>query len=81
MPEQLRQPGLRPVAFMVMPFRKRAVPAPPRGAPAQIDCDALWDRAFHPALEELGYLPIRADAEIGTVIVKDMLERLALAEL
>jgi len=32
-------------------------------------------------LEELGYVPIRADAEIGTVIVKDMLERLALAEL
>lgn len=81
MPEQPRQTGLRPVAFMVMPFRKRAVPAPPRGAPAQIDCDALWDRAFHPALEELGYLPIRADAEIGSVIVKDMLERLALAEL
>lgn len=76
-----QSPKLCPVAFMVMPFRRRSVPAPPSGAPAQIDCDALWDKAFRPALEELGYLPIRADSEIGTVIVKDMLERLALAEL
>ncbi len=45
------------------------------------DCDALWDRAFRPALEELGYLPIRADMEAGAVIVKDMLERLGLASL
>jgi hypothetical protein len=64
-----------------MPFRRRTVPSPPQGAPAQLDCDALWDRAFRPALEELGYLPVRADAEVGTVIVKDMLERLALADL
>lgn len=71
----------RPVAFMVMPFRERTVPSPSEGAPAKIDCDALWDKAFRPALEDLGYLAIRADIEIGTVIVKDMLERLALAEL
>jgi hypothetical protein len=66
---------------MVMPFRERTVPSPPKGAPATIDCDALWDKAFRPALEDLGYLAIRADIEIGSVIVKDMLERLALAEL
>ena len=71
----------RPVAFMVMPFREREVPSRPEGAPAKIDCDALWDRAFRPALEDLGYLPIRADIEVGSVIVKDMFERLALAEL
>jgi hypothetical protein len=73
--------ALRPIAFMVMPFRKRDVPSPPAGAPTKIDCDALWDRAFRPALEDLGYLPVRADAEVGAVIVKDMLERLALADL
>ena len=72
---------LKPIAFMVMPFGKRTIPSPPQGAPAQIDCNALWDRAFRPALENLGYLAIRADVEVGTVIVKDMLERLALAEL
>jgi len=32
-------------------------------------------------IEELGYLPIRADADTGSVIVKDMLERLAFAHL
>lgn len=78
MPEESK---LRPVAFMVMPFGKRNIASPPEGAPAQLDCDALWDRAFRPALGNLGYLPIRADMEVGTVIVKDMLERLALAEL
>ena len=75
MPEESK---LRPVAFMVMPFGKRTIASPPEGAPAQLDCDALWDRAFRPALGNLGYLPIRADMEVGTVIVKDMLERLAL---
>jgi tetratricopeptide (TPR) repeat protein len=71
----------RPVAFMVMPFRERTVPPPSEGAPVKVDCDALWDRAFRPALEELGYMAIRADMEIGSVIVKDMLERLCYADL
>jgi hypothetical protein len=46
-----------------------------------MDCDSLWDRVFRPVIEQLGYLPIRADAETGSVIVKDMLERLAYAHL
>lgn len=37
---------LRPIAFMVMPFRKRAVPNAPEGAPKEVDFDALWDRAY-----------------------------------
>jgi hypothetical protein len=67
---------------MVMPFRRRKVDGiVASGAPAELDCDALWDRAFRPVIEALGYLPIRADAETGSVIVKDMLERLAFAHL
>lgn len=74
--------GPRPVCFMVMPFRRRKVEgATGEGAPGELDCDALWDRVFRPVLEELGYLPIRADADTGAVIVKDMLERLAYANL
>lgn len=73
--------ALRPIAFMVMPFRKRAVPNAPEGAPKEVDFDALWDRAFRPALEQLGYLAVRADMESGSVIIKDMLERLAFADL
>ncbi len=76
-----RETTLRPVAFMVMPFGERTVSSPPAGVPARIDCDALWYKAFRPALEECGYLAIRADMEVGSVIIKDMLERLAFAEL
>ncbi len=73
--------ALRPIAFMVMPFRKRAIPNAPEGSPKEVDFDALWDRAFRPALEQLGYLAVRADMESGSVIIKDMLERLAFADL
>lgn len=72
---------MRPVCFMVMPFRRRKVEGAAAGAPTELDCDALWDRAIRPAIETLGYLPIRADADTGALIVKDMLERLAFADL
>lgn len=75
-----RSPGephvVRPVCFMVMPFRRRPVTDAREGAPKELDCDRLWDAAFRPALADLGYLPVRADAETGSVIVKDMLNRL-----
>jgi CheY-like chemotaxis protein len=70
-----------PVAFMVMPFRRKPVPNPPQGAPAEVDFDSLWDLAYQPALESLGYLLVRADSDAGSVIIKDMLERLAFADL
>ena len=66
---------------MVMPFRRKAVPNPPLGAPVEVDFDSLWDQAYQPALEKLGYLAVRADSEAGSVIIKDMLERLAFADL
>jgi hypothetical protein len=70
------------VCFIVMPFRRRKVEGPVvAGAPAELDCDALWDRVYRPVVEALGYLPVRADADTGSVIVKDMLERLAFAHL
>ncbi len=73
---------LRPVCFMVMPFRRKKVTGPRgEGAPAEIDCDALWDKAYRPAIEDAGYTAIRADLDTGSVIVKDMLERLAFADL
>ena len=73
---------LRPVCFMVMPFRKKKVSGPTgENAPTEINCDALWDKAYRPAIEAAGYTPIRADLDTGSVIVKDMLERLAFADL
>ena len=70
------------MCFMVMPFRRRRVEGSVGdGVPGELDCDALWDRVFRPVIVDLGYLPVRADAETGSVIVKDMLERLAHAHL
>jgi hypothetical protein len=61
---------------MVMPFRRKRVTQARPEAPTEVDCDRLWDAALRPALDELGYLPVRADVETGSVIVKDMLNRL-----
>ncbi|HEX9619275.1 MAG TPA: TRAFs-binding domain-containing protein [Polyangiaceae bacterium] len=72
---------MKPVCFVVMPFRTKAVTQAKEGAPKELNCDRLWDVAFRPALEALGYLPVRADLEPGSVIVKDMLNRLCHAEL
>jgi len=72
---------MRPVCFMVMPFRKKPVTNAREGAPKELNCDRLWDAVFRPLLEDLGYLPVRADIESTSVIVKDMLNRLAYADL
>ena len=61
---------------MVMPFNKK--PVPDHG---EIDFDALWDRAFAPLLRDLGYDPIRADADLGASIIADMLIRLTASDL
>jgi len=67
---------------MVMPFRTKKVEEPrPTGAPAEIDFDSLWERAYWPAIEALGYLPMRADFDPSSAIVKAMLERIAFADL
>jgi hypothetical protein len=77
-----RDVRLEPVCYMIMPFRRKKVDEPrPTGAPAEIDFDALWEKAYWPALEELGYLPMRADFDPSSAIVKAMLERIAFADL
>lgn len=71
---------MKPVCFMVMPFRRKAVTQAESGAPLEVDFDRLWDAAFRPAIESLGYLPVRADLESGSVIIKEMLNRLRHAD-
>lgn len=71
----------KPICFMVMPFGTKPVVPAVRGAPAQVDFDALWNKAFCPALEELGYDPVRADQETGAGIILEMLERLFFSDL
>jgi len=71
----------RPVCFMVMPFGIKDVANANEGAPARLDCNALWEKAFKPAIEAAGYIAVRADMDTGAVIVQDMIERLAYADL
>lgn len=67
---------------MVMGYRVKEVPGPPRpGVPASVDCDALWERIYRPALEQLGYQAVRGDYDPSSVILTEMLERLAWADL
>ena len=73
---------LRPVCFMVMPFgRKMVTGHTGEGAPVALECTALWTRVYQPAIEMAGFIPVRADFDTGSVIVKDMFERLAYADL
>ncbi len=76
-----RQPGVGSVCFMVMPYGTKPTGADDPRARDTVDFDALWNRAFEPALRELGYSPVRADQDWGPLIIVEMLERLTLADL
>jgi len=65
---------------MVMPFRVKKTGAD-AGKPSEIDFDALWNKALAPAIVELGYDPVRADQDLGALIITEMIERLALSDL
>lgn len=80
-PPAASKDDLRPVCFMVMPFKHKQVSNAAAGAPGEVDFDLLWNRAFYPAIDALGYTPVRADADTGSMIVQDMIERLAFADL
>jgi hypothetical protein len=70
----------KPLCFMIMPYGRKATQAE-AGNPAEIDFNALWDRAYVPVIEALGYRPIRADQDSGALIINQMLERLYFADL
>jgi hypothetical protein len=70
-----------PVAFVVMPFRRKPTGRTERHIPAEVDFDALWERVYEPVLGELGYNAVRADRDAGALIVVQMIQRLAIADL
>jgi tetratricopeptide (TPR) repeat protein len=74
-------PTPRRICFMVMPFGKKKTDAPTGQGVAEIDFDALWDKAFKPAIEKLGYDSVRADQDVGSLIINEMLERLYFSDL
>ncbi len=71
----------RKIAFVAMPFGTKPTSLSVDKGPPNVDFDKLWDRAIAPALEKLDYLPVRADNQSGSIIVKDMLEQLVCADL
>uniref|UniRef100_UPI002148D5AA tetratricopeptide repeat-containing protein n=1 Tax=Tahibacter caeni TaxID=1453545 RepID=UPI002148D5AA len=73
-------PPFRPICFVVMPFGVRETAAAPP-APARVNFDLLWEQALQPALEDLGYRTLRADQDVGTLIINEMLERLYYSDL
>jgi tetratricopeptide (TPR) repeat protein len=71
------------VCFMVMPFGKKPTGAEPGKGPAEIDFNALWDKALRPMIEDLRprFVPVRADQDAGSLIIQSMIERLAISDL
>jgi hypothetical protein len=69
------------IAFMVMPFGRKKPTILGPGVPAEVDFDALWHEVHRPVLEELGYVAVRADEDVGAIIVLEMIARLAAADL
>lgn len=73
--------ALRPICFMVMPFGVKPTGLGPGEGPARIDFQSLWFDALEPAIADLGYEPVRADEELGALIIVDMIQRLAISDL
>jgi hypothetical protein len=67
---------------MIMPYGRRPTQVEPSAkAPGEIDFNALWDKAFAPTIQSLGYDPVRADQDTGALIINQMIERLYFADL
>jgi len=71
----------RPICFTIMPYGRKRTNASSSAVPSEVDFDALWDKAFRPAIEDLGYLPVRADQDVDALIIHERLERLCLSDL
>ena len=72
---------MKPICFMIMPYGKKATQAEAGQGVATIDFNALWDHAYAPVIKELGYDPVRADQDVGALIITQMIERLYFADL
>lgn len=72
----------RPVCFMIMPYDTKPTGAlSGSGAPDKVDFDRLWEKALRPAIDKAGYEPVRANEDIGALIIQEMIERLAISDL
>src|ERR1022692_3978296 len=72
----------RRICFMIMPYGTKPTSAVQgSGAPDKVDFDGLWEAALRPAIDKAGYEPVRANEDIGALIITEMIERLAISDL
>ncbi len=75
-------PGPRPICFMIMPYGTKVTGAAAgTNAPDKVDFNRLWAAALSPAIEKAGYEPVRADQDMGALIITEMIQRLAISDL
>jgi hypothetical protein len=67
---------------MIMPYGIKPTGTPSgTGTPEKIDFIRLWEAALRPAIDKAGYEPVRANEDIGALIIGEMIERLAISDL
>jgi len=67
---------------MIMPYGTKSTSAAVGSeAPDKVDFDRLWEAALRPAISSAGYEPVRANEDVGALIVSEMIERLAMSDL
>ena len=67
---------------MIMPYSTKPTSAAAEsGAPDKVDFDRLWAAGLRPAIDKAGYEPVRANEDIGALIITEMIERLAMSDL
>jgi tetratricopeptide (TPR) repeat protein len=72
----------RPTCFMIMPYDTKPTDAlAGSGAPDRVNFDRLWEKALRPAIDKAGYEPVRANEDIGALIIQEMIQRLAMSDL
>jgi hypothetical protein len=72
----------QPICFAIMPYGTKATQhGEVSAAPTHVNFDRLWQAAIRPAIEALGYSPVRADEDLGALIIQEMIERLAISDL
>ena len=72
----------RRICFMIMPYSTKSTGAGAGSeAPDKINFDRLWEAALRPAIDKAGYEPVRANEDVGALIIQEMIERLAISDL
>jgi hypothetical protein len=67
---------------MIMPYGVKPTQLGEGSAgPSAVNFDRLWEAAFRPAIESLHYDAVRADQDLGALIINEMIERLAVSDL